>query len=249
MRIDEHLEALRHDGKVVAEAAGRAGLDAVVPRCPGWRVRDVLLHLGGVHRWAAAHVADRRARPFGPDEESRFFTHVDDGALIDWYRSGHRALVGTLAAADPALACWSFLPAPSPLAFWARRQAHETAVHRADVESATGSTPAWPPAFAADGVEELLRAFFARRPERLTSEPPVTIALQATDAEAAWTIRMDATGLHVTDGAEPATLALSGTAGDLYLLLWNRIGPEELTADGDLGALDAWRGRATVKWS
>ena len=32
--------------------------------------------------------------------------------------------------------CFAFLPAPSPLAFWARRQAHETGIHRADVESA-----------------------------------------------------------------------------------------------------------------
>lgn len=104
-------------------------------------------------------------------------------------------------------------------------------------------------AFAVDGVEELLRGFFARRPERLTCEPPVAIALSATDVEAAWTVRMDGGGLHVSDGAGPATLALSGTAADLYLLLWNRIGPEKLTAEGDLGALDVWRARATVKWS
>lgn len=32
--------------------------------------------------------------------------------------------------------CWTFLDAPSPLAFWARRQAHETAIHRADAQLA-----------------------------------------------------------------------------------------------------------------
>jgi len=249
MRLEEHLTVLRRDGRALAEAAGRAGLDAVVPPCPGWRVRDVLLHLGGVHRWAAAYVTSGRKRPFDAAEESRFFERVDDGALIDWFRSGHGALVDALAGADPALECWGFLPAPSPLAFWARRQAHETAVHRADVESAVGSTPAWAPAFAVDGVEELLRAFFANRPERVAGEPPVTVALSATDAEAAWTIRLDAKGLHVTDGAEPAMLAVSGTATELYLLLWNRIGLDDLVVEGDAGALDTWRGRATITWT
>jgi uncharacterized protein (TIGR03083 family) len=249
MRVDEYLDMLRRDGKILAVVAQRAGLDAVVPPCPGWRVRDVLLHIGGVHRWAAAYLTAGRRHPFDATEESGFFPQIDDHALIDWYRFGHSALVDALAGADPAVVCWSFLPAPSPLAFWARRQAHETAVHRADVESAIASTPKWAPAFAVDGIEELLRAFFARRPERVTYEPPVAVALSATDADAAWTIRMDAGGLRVADGAEPATLALSGTATDLYLLLWNRIGLERFTAEGDPGALSIWRSRATVTWS
>ena len=246
MRIDEHLEMLRRDGEILADVAQRAGVDLPVPPCPGWRVRDVLLHLGGVHRWAAAHVTTGRSRPFTPAESEQFFVPVGDDTLIDWYRSGHRALTDVLAGADPAVDCWSFLPAPSPLAFWARRQAHETAVHRADVESAIGSTPAWAPAFAVDGTEELLRAFFARRPERITCEPPTAIALSATDAEAAWTIHMDADGLRVTDGAEPATLTLSGTATDVYLLLWNRIGLDRFTVEGDPDALTTWRDKAAV---
>ena len=57
---------------------------------------------------------------------------------------------------------------PSPLAFWARRQAHETAVHRYDAQSAAPGGPpapagAFDPAFAADGVDELIMGFAARR--------------------------------------------------------------------------------------
>ena len=117
-----------------------------------------------------------------------------------------------------------------------------------EVESAIGSTPAWAPAFAVDGTEELLRAFFARRPERITGEPPVAVALSAIEIDAAWTIRMDAGGLRVTDGAGPATLTLSGTATDIYLLLWNRIGLDRFTVEGDPGALATWRNKATVTW-
>ena len=246
MRVDEHLEVLRRDGEKLADAAQRAGLDAPVPPCPGWQVRDVLQHTGGVHRWAAGYLTTGRPTPFTAAEREQFFVQVEDATLIDWYRSGHRALVDVLAGADPAVDCWSFLPAPSPLEFWARRQAHETAVHRADVESAIGSTPVWAPAFAVDGTEELLRGLFARRPERIACEPPVAVALSATDADAAWTIRMDVGGLRVTDGAEPATLALSGTATDVYLLLWNRIDLDRFTVEGDPGALATWRSKAAV---
>jgi len=49
-----------------------------------------------------------------------------------------------LSAAPPDLRCWTFLPAPSPLAMWARRQAHETTVHRVDAELAAASVA--PPA-------------------------------------------------------------------------------------------------------
>ena len=111
MRFDEHLEVLRRDGTSLADVALRAGLDAVVPACPGWRVRDVLLHTGGVHRWAAAYVTAARPEEFDAAVEERFFAHVDDDTLVDWFRSGHRALVEALAGADPAVRCWSFLPA------------------------------------------------------------------------------------------------------------------------------------------
>jgi hypothetical protein len=83
MRVDEHLEVLRRDGKVLAEVAQRAGLNAVVPACPGWRVRDVLLHIGGVHRWATAYLTAGRCQPFDATEESRFFAPVDDRGRID----------------------------------------------------------------------------------------------------------------------------------------------------------------------
>ena len=45
-------------------------------------------------------------------------------------------LIEALDSASPDLEAWTFLPAPSPLAMLARRQAHETAIHRYDAESA-----------------------------------------------------------------------------------------------------------------
>ena len=64
-----------------------------------------------------------------------------DAELAAGSRQGCAALADALAAAPADLECWTFLRAPSPLAMWARRQAHETAIHRVDAELAAGAAP------------------------------------------------------------------------------------------------------------
>ncbi|MFD9645724.1 maleylpyruvate isomerase N-terminal domain-containing protein [Streptomyces sp. NPDC059082] len=137
MTITEHIDALEAAGRGLADAAAQAGPDAEVPTCPGWRVRDLLRHTAMVHRWATTLVAEARTSYHPGDGE----TTLDGEELLAHFREGHARLVATLRAAPESLECWTFLPAPSPLAFWARRQAHETTVHRADAESALGGGP------------------------------------------------------------------------------------------------------------
>src|SRR4029077_4284715 len=157
MEIAEHIDALRRQGERMADAAERAGLDAPVPPCSPWLVKDLLRHTGYVHRWAAQHITDRPGQILdGPPEEEILAGGADDAELLAWFRAGHAALAQTLATADPALDCATFMAAPSALAFWARRQAHEPATPRADAESASGATPDYEPAFAADGIDELI---------------------------------------------------------------------------------------------
>ncbi|MEW2444770.1 maleylpyruvate isomerase family mycothiol-dependent enzyme [Micromonospora marina] len=249
MRIAEHIAALEEDGLRLAEAAGRAGLDAHVPTCPGWQVRDLLHHVSGVHRWARAHVTTGRRLPYSTTEEAEFFAAVDDDELLDRFREGHRALVDALAAADESVECWTFLPAPSPLAFWARRQAHETAVHRADADSAVSTVPYWDPPFAADGIDELLGGFFGRPGGRLVADPPLSMALVPTDVDARWTTYIEPAGHRLVAGEMPAQLTVTGPASELYLLLWNRGGTERLELRGEAAVLDLWRTRATITWS
>ncbi|GIH92280.1 maleylpyruvate isomerase family mycothiol-dependent enzyme [Planobispora siamensis] len=264
MEIKEHLSSLQDAGVRLAAAAERAGVDAPVPTCPGWRVRDLLEHLGGVHRWAAAYVATGRTEPFTDEEEAVFFTAPDDAGLVGWFREGHAALVRTLREADPGVTCWAFLRAPSPLAFWARRQAHETMIHMIDAEAAAaassggaapGSDPmaravaSFTPAFAADGVDELFDGFLPRRRGRLVADPPISLAVRATDHPTAWTIRVEPDGRAVTSGAHDADCVVSGPARELYLMLWNRGGAEALDVRGDRSVLDLWREKAVIVWS
>src|SRR5215475_12383653 len=144
METMEHI-AIERDGELMAVAADRAGPDAAVPSCPGWRVRDLLRHQGYVHRWATSYIAEQHAeRVPRLSEPELLAAGPADGELLDWFRAGYQTLTQTLRTADPGLQCWSFLPAPSPLAFWARRQAHETAIHRADAEQAAAGTAGQP---------------------------------------------------------------------------------------------------------
>ena len=136
VEVAAHIEALRHEGELMAVATESAGPDAPVPTCPEWRVRDLVRHTGGVHRWATGYVAEARKELWDVGLDDVVGTWPDDAALASWLRDGCVRLADALAAAPADLECWTFLRAPSPLAMWARRQAHETAVHRVDAELA-----------------------------------------------------------------------------------------------------------------
>ncbi|WP_394438497.1 maleylpyruvate isomerase family mycothiol-dependent enzyme [Streptomyces sp. SGAir0957] len=245
METAEHLHVLDTEGRRLAAAAEQAGVDAKVPTCPGWQIRDLVRHTGMVHRWAAAFVAEGHQEPH-PDGG---LPDLDGEELLDWFRRGHTYLVDTLTQAPPSVACWSFLPAPSPLAFWARRQAHETTVHRVDAQSALATAPD-PIAedVAVDGIEELLLGMHARKKSRVRSEAPKVLRVRATDADATWTVRITQDPPATEHGAAgEADCELAGPAARLYLSLWNRLPFPSLTGDASVAAL--WRERSAITWS
>jgi uncharacterized protein (TIGR03083 family) len=249
MHTSDHIAALRHEGHLLATAAEAAGPDAEVPTCPEWRVRDLIHHVGGVHRWAAMHLDERRTAPVRGFDEA-VPSWPDDAGLIDWFREGHVALIRSLESAGDDLECWSFLPAPSPRAFWARRQAHETSIHRVDAESARGDTMTpFPADFAADGVDELLLGFLGRRNEELRSEAPRSLHLHATDVDGEWLVLIGRDQVEVRREHARGDCAVRATASDLQMLLWNRRTPEGLEVLGDATVLDLWRDKVHVRWS
>lgn len=250
METREHIEALHRDGELLAAAAGAAGLDAPVPSCPKWRVRDLVGHIGGVHRWAAAHIARPQLEVMDvADVQAVMGTAPGDDALVGWFREGHAALVETLSAARPDVQCWTFLPASRPLEFWARRQAHETAIHRVDAECAAGAVTPFEADFAADGIDELMTGFLPRRSGRFTADPPRSLLVSATDAGRAWLADVGPDRIEVSRDTGPADCTVRGSAHELYLLLWNRRTADGLDVDGDRSFLDVWRESVRVRWS
>jgi uncharacterized protein (TIGR03083 family) len=262
VEIAAHVDALERDGALLADAAVAAGLTVSVPTCPEWQVRDLVRHQAYVHRWAARHVTEQPPEVLGEDDEEVVLAGgPDDAELIAAYRSGHTALVSALRAADPDLDFATFMPAPSPLAFWARRQAHETAIHRYDAQSAApGGAPAPGAAFAAafadDGIDELIMGFAARPRYWLRGDGRRSLTVRATDTGNGWQVRL-ADGVttvarceHAAAGDGASDCLLEGSAAGMYAYLWNRsdAAAAAVTITGDPAVLDVWRSSVRVGW-
>ena len=248
MELAEHIDTLRAEGMLLADSAEATGFDAQVPTCPEWTVRDLLRHMGEVHRWASSHVTTASQRPV---KEKTVPYPPDDAELLAWFRQGHAELLQALEAADPGADYHAFLPGElKGTRFWARRQAHETTVHRVDAQIVAGVVSPSTTDFAVDGIEEMLHGFLARRPSTLTAEQPYTIVLVSTDHPQAWRVRVDAEGASTApdDGAGGST-RVYGSAFDLYLLLWNRRPLEGLEVQGPTEPLEHYRAHAHVRWS
>lgn len=256
MEINQYIAALEENGTLLATAAETAGLAADVPACPGWQVRDLVRHQAYVHSWARRHVAERRSRMIeGTDEDELLAGGPPDDRLLAAYREGHAALVQTLRDADPQVRCATFMDtAPTPLGFWARRQAHETAIHRFDAQSARpgGAPPpgqAFDPGFAADGLDELITGFAAGRKYRARGRGQ-TLAVRPGDAPGRWHLKMGESGTEATRGERDADCLLEGPAAGLYAFLWNRATAAAAGVEvaGDPAVLDVWSTGVRVRW-
>jgi uncharacterized protein (TIGR03083 family) len=246
--IPELIDSLQREGDLLAAAAASSGPDAAISPCPGWTMRDLVLHVGGVHRWATAFVAGAHADAAAVDFDAAVGPSPAEAQLVDWFREGHAGLVSTLRAADPKVQCWTFLPAPSPLAFWARRQAHETGIHRVDAESASGPVTTFAPGVAVDGLNELLLRF-ASRPKARPVEEPRILHVHASDADENWFITVGPEQIDVSSDGADADCTIDATASELFVLLWNRRGPDGLDVSGDTGILELWRDSVRIRWS
>jgi uncharacterized protein (TIGR03083 family) len=218
-----------------------AGLATRVPWVPAWSARDLVVHLGTVHRWATAIVTAGHADGPPPDRAER----PSDGELLDWYAAGLATLVTTLRTTPPDVPAWHMSPAaPKVAAEWARRQAHELAVHRMDLEAAAG-VPHAPvePDLAEDGVDELLSVVVPRwaRTEPLRSAEAV-VSVRVTDTGREWEVRVARGAVSVApERTGRAQAHVEGRATQLLLRLWGR--PADVRLTGDPAAEALLRGR------
>jgi uncharacterized protein (TIGR03083 family) len=230
----DHLSELETATARFAGLAGAGAGDERVPACGDWTVRDLVEHLGTVHRWAASIVlSGQRVKPPTP---------LINEPLEHWYAGTAAALVAALRAVSPDEDVPNFTHLGEQARFWPRRQMHETVVHTVDAEQALGmdeSTWSVPAPIAADGVDEVLQVFFPRMTARGT-RPDVRsrIRLVATDADQSWVVapgegdRGTPVQLHPSRDADEV---VTGTATDLYLGLWHRVGRDRLGFEGPHG--------------
>lgn len=236
MDVAQFLAQLELNGEQLARAAQYAGPDAPVPSCPGWTVAAAVGHISKVHQWAAWQI-----RGGAPDRFS--YQRPEPDQLLAGYRSGLADLVTALTRAPDNQPMHTPWPARSPRLFWARRQAHETAIHRVDLQLAAGyGVSDLDPDFAADGIDELVMSMIPNRLVAVTADPAVRVLLEPLDANLSWTVRIGPDGVRVARQAgESADLCVFGLSAELYRWVWNRAGDDEISLRGELPLADWWR--------
>jgi uncharacterized protein (TIGR03083 family) len=224
-------------------AALDAARDAHIPWSADWTVAACARHVGSAHHTVAGVVRDRPDADFG-SAAPRDAPKVDDPALRDWIAAGTAALVGALRDADPAADCWSWWPEGHSAAFWQRRMAQETLVHRWDVERGAGiAGEPMDPEVAADGVDEYLDVFAGMTRQLFTAPPGPSFHLHCTDTDGEWLVELpSASERTVTREHAKGDVALRGPAEGLLLVAWGRLTPEAAGVEivGDAGAFKRW---------
>jgi len=222
----EFLEAIRRESLALAEAA-QDGLTSDVPACPGWTVRELLLHISEVQRFWALIVGRRLRRREDATKEQP----PPEADLVEWFRRSSQALVSALDGTDPSTKVWTWAPQKN-VAFVLRRQAHEAAVHRIDAEAARGVVRPIESELAADGIDEFFQ-YMATEPVPPDDLHGRTVLLSATDGQGDWlaTVREDRLEVERRPGFADATVTSS--ASDLDLLLWRRIPADAVSVAGD----------------
>ena len=230
------LAHVEREAARLREAAAR-DLDATVPSCPGWAVRDLVRHVAEVyeHKATCVELGGPKPDPWPPAWPDR--------DPLAWFDDALSRLLRVLRATDPAAPAWTWFPDDQSAGFWHRRMAHETAVHRVDAELATGSASPVDDELALDGVDELLRVVVDD--DWVGYEEPGlcgTVAVRAGDR--AWTAVMTPDRFDVAREALPdAEAAVTGPPSELLLWLYGRGPDDALTVDGDPAAAGRLRGR------
>lgn len=221
------LAAFARDAEALVAACEAAPPASRVPACPEWSVPDLLWHVAEVHHfWGTIveRLLDSPETYVQPDRPS-------DDALPKFYRGGAARTLAVLRDADPAAAVWTWA-GPQDVAWVTRRMAQETAVHRWDAEQAAGRATPIDAELASDGIDEFLDVFLPWGADRSTLAG--SAHLHCTDVAGEWTARpVEGAAPDVTREHAKGDCALRGTASDLLLALWRRVGIDRLDVVGD----------------
>lgn len=207
-------------------------METTVPSCPGWTVHDVLNHL--TFGLGVSYPVATTQPPDTPSEQvfvgiPRPSKYPAPEAASEAFAEHMRACSARFHAADPDAACWTYAGAGT-VAFWFRRAAVETTLHRIDVVEAIGGEGLpLDVARAADAIAETL-------------EFALPFAAQMAGAPDG-RLRVDSSCLaeSMSIGHDSAEATIAGEPTDVLLALWGRH-RNRVAVSGDQSVADQWLG-------
>ena len=226
---DRMLELIA-DRTAVLRSSVAGALGAPVPGCPEWTGRDLVAHLGEVHRFWAAVVA--AGSPVKPPEDVDVPEREPSGDLLDWSERSTETLLAALSDAGPDRAVWTWWGEPALSGAVARHQVQEAAVHAWDAEDTVGRAGTLPEAVAVDGIDEFLTVYLPVSGG--WPHPAATVGIAADEAPGGgWRVALTAEGGRPERGEASGDAAVRGSASQIVLAFYGRRGLEAMSVGGD----------------
>jgi uncharacterized protein (TIGR03083 family) len=150
-------------------------------------------------------------------------------------------LTGEFAARRPQDHAFTWYEPDQSVAFWIRRMAQETVIHRVDAELGAGAQVTGVPGdLAADGIDELLTVFVQYGTTNWPGEfaellkPAGDRLVSVVTPERSWALRLTSRDVRVDGAAEgPPAAVVEGPAADVLLWLWGRGGEGTAATGGE----------------
>jgi len=208
-----------------------------VPDCPGWSLRDLVVHTGRVYASVAAVVTARATEPVRPSPSTRLADDATDEVAREWFVERRREVEEALRELTPDTPVWTWSNEQNG-AFYRRRMVHETAVHLADVRRARGQTIELDRDVSVDGIDEF---FDIMVPRSVTTKPlpSGSLHLHCTDGPGEWLATPLGSSIVVTREHAKGAVAWRGPAHSLLLAVWGRVDPA-LDVVGDESVSSEW---------
>jgi uncharacterized protein (TIGR03083 family) len=240
MDESRYLECLSSDYTSLRDAAGASDMTEPVPCCPGWTMGDLVSHVAMVYLHKATSMRT------GQIPESWPPPGLDEEPLLPLLERAYAELMAEFSRRAPTDSTPTWYEPDQTVAFWIRRMAQETVIHRIDAEQAAGLPVTYvPDDLAVDGVDEVLRRFLAydsvHWPDEFSQLPGGHLAgegnreaIVVAAGQAAWTVRPSPREVIVEDGASDHPLvAIEAAPEEMLRWLWGRTTDDAVRVTGD----------------
>lgn len=198
---------------------------------------DVVRHVAQVYEHKiACTLTQQDPQPWPPEWPS-------SRDPLEWFADAHQRLLALFTERGPEAPSFTWWPPDQTVGFWARRMAHETVIHRVDVEI-SGDQPTLVAAdLAVDGVDEVLAIFLAGDWSEAPDDRCQGQRIVVSTGERSWLVELLPGLINVSEpeGGQDATVR--GDPESVLLWLWGRRSDRELTRSGDTAVVTLLRDR------